>query len=215
MAIDREAVMQASRSNGYEIYSAKITLFGHPHGKTFKGLCPFHDEATPSFVVWRETWRWNCFGCGQGGSIIDFVMKTYDVNFLRAVQIIAGDIPIDKGSPPPLAQHQKQWLGKAMDIARLWRACQQMQRQKNLCRDEPTPESRLRWKYINRGQQEKITSLESYLDTFDSLEGHEPPRPYFSENKTISNWVLSPDIQPFIYGSSEFRKNCIALIHNA
>ncbi len=44
-------------------------------GASFKGLCPFHGEKTPSFVVTpaRETWK--CFGCGQGGDIFSFVME--------------------------------------------------------------------------------------------------------------------------------------------
>ena len=44
-------------------------------GAAFKGLCPFHGEKTPSFVVTpaRETWK--CFGCGKGGDIFTFVME--------------------------------------------------------------------------------------------------------------------------------------------
>ena len=50
-------------------------------GSTLKGLCPFHGEKTPSFVVTpaRETWK--CFGCGKGGDIFTFVMERDNLPF--------------------------------------------------------------------------------------------------------------------------------------
>ena len=55
-------------------------------GTTFKGLCPFHGEKTPSFVVTpaRETWK--CFGCGRGGDIFSFVMERDGVDFPTALR---------------------------------------------------------------------------------------------------------------------------------
>ena len=59
-------------------------------GTTFKGLCPFHGEKTPSFVVTpaRETWK--CFGCGQGGDIFNFVMERDGIDFPEALRRLAG-----------------------------------------------------------------------------------------------------------------------------
>lgn len=55
-------------------------------GTTFKGLCPFHSEKTPSFVVYPVTKRWWCYGaCGDGGDVITFVQKIRNCGFKEAV----------------------------------------------------------------------------------------------------------------------------------
>jgi len=59
------------------------------YGSVFKGLCPFHDEKTPSFTVWPDG-HWYCFGCGIGGDIIEFVKRWYRCEFKEAVQRLAG-----------------------------------------------------------------------------------------------------------------------------
>ncbi|MGQ9516142.1 MAG: DNA primase [Anaerolineae bacterium] len=59
-------------------------------GRTYKGLCPFHAERTPSFVVFPETGTWHCFGaCGTGGDMFTFIMKMEKVDFAEALRILA------------------------------------------------------------------------------------------------------------------------------
>lgn len=58
-------------------------------GKNFKGLCPFHQEKTPSFMVDEERQIFHCFGCGEGGNIFTFIMKMEKLNFPEAIKMLA------------------------------------------------------------------------------------------------------------------------------
>lgn len=64
-------------------------------GIHYTGLCPFHKEKTPSFTVNPERKFWHCFGCGEGGDIFSFVMKTENVDFPEAVEILARSAGIE------------------------------------------------------------------------------------------------------------------------
>jgi DNA primase len=59
-------------------------------GTTFKGLCPFHGEKTPSFVVTPARESWHCFGCGLGGDVFSFVMQREGIDFPAALRLLAG-----------------------------------------------------------------------------------------------------------------------------
>lgn len=65
-------------------------------GSTFKACCPFHMEKTPSFVVNPSRQSFKCFGCGEGGNVLSFVMKTENLPFIDAVKKLAhrANIPI-------------------------------------------------------------------------------------------------------------------------
>jgi len=54
-------------------------------GKILVGHCPFHEDKHPSFVVYPETNRYYCYGCGAKGSVIDYVMQRYNLTFKEAV----------------------------------------------------------------------------------------------------------------------------------
>jgi DNA primase len=58
-------------------------------GSTYKGLCPFHQERTPSFTVTPARGTFKCFGCGEGGDAITFVEKTENVDFVGAIELLA------------------------------------------------------------------------------------------------------------------------------
>jgi len=58
-------------------------------GKGYKGLCPFHQEKTPSFMVDEQKQIFHCFGCGEGGNIYTFIMKIEKLNFPEAVKLLA------------------------------------------------------------------------------------------------------------------------------
>ncbi|EIK83871.1 DNA primase [Gardnerella pickettii 00703Bmash] len=72
----------------YDIVSATVTL--KPSGTgTFVGLCPFHDEKTPSFSVRPSLGVWHCFGCGAGGDVFKYVEQKENIDFREAVELLA------------------------------------------------------------------------------------------------------------------------------
>ncbi len=72
-------------------------------GRTWKGLCPFHHEKTPSFIVSPDRGTYHCFGCGEGGNAYGFLMKHDGLSFPEAVRSLAGEVGIevpDSGEGP-------------------------------------------------------------------------------------------------------------------
>ncbi len=61
-------------------------------GKDFALCCPFHEDKTPSCVITPKSNLFNCFGCGAGGSVIDWVMKTQGVSFRHAVELLKNEV---------------------------------------------------------------------------------------------------------------------------
>ena len=62
-----------TRADIQSIVSGYVNL--RKSGKNYSGLCPFHKEKTPSFSVDSQKQRYHCFGCGDGGDVIAFIMK--------------------------------------------------------------------------------------------------------------------------------------------
>lgn len=60
-------------------------------GSNYKGVCPFHNEKTPSFVVSEQKQIFTCFGCGASGDLIEFVKRYYNLDFSEAVEKIADE----------------------------------------------------------------------------------------------------------------------------
>jgi DNA primase len=58
-------------------------------GGTYKGLCPFHQERTPSFIVTPARGRFKCFGCGEGGDAISFVQRLDNLDFVTAIEVLS------------------------------------------------------------------------------------------------------------------------------
>ena len=68
-----------------------LEKYGYSLNRQGEMLCPFHNEKTPSFTVFADDKRFKCFGCGEQGSVIDFVMKLFDLKFYDALQKINDD----------------------------------------------------------------------------------------------------------------------------
>jgi len=75
------------RSSILEVVSDYVTL--KKTGKNYKGLCPFHSEKTPSFMVNEEKQIFHCFGCGEGGDVFAFLMKAGHFSFPQAMEELA------------------------------------------------------------------------------------------------------------------------------
>ena len=69
-------------------------------GNSFKGLCPFHQENTPSFVVFPQSGTYKCFGCGKGGDVLTFYQEIEHVDFREALQELARRAGIILSSAP-------------------------------------------------------------------------------------------------------------------
>ncbi|HEY8471515.1 MAG TPA: DNA primase [Natronosporangium sp.] len=85
---DEDIALVRERTSIVEIVSERVTL--RPGGaQTLKGLCPFHDEKTPSFTVRADKNLWFCHGCGKGGDAITYVMDADHLTFVEAVEHLA------------------------------------------------------------------------------------------------------------------------------
>ncbi|MEV7131920.1 DNA primase [Arthrobacter sp. NPDC093128] len=90
--IKREDIDEVrQRTDIKEVIDGYVTLKGAGLG-SFKGLCPFHDERSPSFTVRPQVGRYHCFGCGEDGDAISFVQKLDHSSFHEAVEKLAARI---------------------------------------------------------------------------------------------------------------------------
>lgn len=98
-----------------EVISAYVPL--RKAGRTYKGLCPFHQEKTPSFVVFPESGTWRCFGaCGVGGDIFSFVMKRENLDFREALEALARKAGVDLAPPSAARSHHEEYLDRLREI---------------------------------------------------------------------------------------------------
>lgn len=95
MAIySEDAIEEVINSNDIvDIVSGYVQL--KRAGRNYMGLCPFHREKTPSFVVSPDKQIYHCFGCGQGGNVISFIMKLENLEFVDALEYLANRAGIE------------------------------------------------------------------------------------------------------------------------
>ena len=95
-----------SRCNIVDVVGRVVTL--KKAGSNYKGLCPFHNEKTPSFNVNEEKQIFKCFGCGASGDVIAFVEKYYNHDFRGACEMLAGEYGIDLTGAFGSSEHKKE-----------------------------------------------------------------------------------------------------------
>ena len=110
--IKAEDVTQVKeRSSIEDVVREHVTLRAAGPG-SLKGLCPFHDEKSPSFNVRPLVGAWHCFGCGEGGDVISFVQKVEHLTFAEAVERLATKLGMELHYEEGGAPRSGEGLGK-------------------------------------------------------------------------------------------------------
>ncbi len=116
-------------------------------GKNLVGLCPFHNEKTPSFTVYPENGSFYCFGCGAGGEVVSFIRRAENLDFVEAVRFLCDRVgmtmPSD-GFDDSLAQKRRRIYEMNREAAKFFHEC--------LLSDEG--KTALQY-YLNRGYTKK------------------------------------------------------------
>jgi len=89
-------------------------------GAAYKGLCPFHAEKTPSFVVSPDRETWHCFGCGEGGDIFTFLMRRDGIDFREALSRLAEKAGVELSQRTAREDRHKKRLREALEAAIAW-----------------------------------------------------------------------------------------------
>lgn len=125
MAISERFIQELQeRVDIEDVISSHITL--RRRGKTLVGLCPFHNEKTPSFTVYPNTHSFYCFGCGAGGDVISFVRRIDNLDYVEAVKAVAqmaGMSMPEDGYDDTLAKRRMRLLAANREAARFFNSC--------------------------------------------------------------------------------------------
>jgi len=99
-------------------------------GREYSGLCPFHNEKSPSFTVNEEKGFYHCFGCGAHGGLIDFVMNIDKLSFPEAVERLAGEAGLEVPRSDPREREREERAKTLYDVVEA--ACKFFERQLRL-----------------------------------------------------------------------------------
>ncbi|NBG88496.1 DNA primase [Isachenkonia alkalipeptolytica] len=87
-------------------------------GSSYKALCPFHNEKTPSFMINKEKQIYKCFGCGEGGDVLQFVMKMENLDFIDSLKMLGEKANINVELEDDISDHERQETKLLYDINR-------------------------------------------------------------------------------------------------
>lgn len=116
--IPQEYIQEVVRRNDIEeVVSQYVKL--RRTGRTMTGLCPFHNEKTPSFVVYPDTQSFYCFGCGAAGDVIGFVRKYNNLSYIESVKQLASRAAMPLPEENDHEATARQRLLKSTDVLRV------------------------------------------------------------------------------------------------
>ncbi|MCY6959688.1 DNA primase [Clostridium brassicae] len=125
--ISEEVIQKIKEQNDIvDIISESVQL--KRAGRNFTGLCPFHHEKTPSFSVSPDKQIYKCFGCGEAGNVITFIMKTKNISFVETLKYLAerANIDVNFGDKTKVENNKHKKIYKInVDAARYYFACLQ------------------------------------------------------------------------------------------
>ena len=110
-----------SRIGLADLIGRKVKLI--KRGQEFTGLCPFHNEKTPSFTVNEDKGFYHCFGCSAHGSALTFIMQTEGLSFPEAVEHLSAEVGLEMPLSQPRdfqAEARRKTLYEVMQIAADW-----------------------------------------------------------------------------------------------
>jgi len=113
----------SDRNDIVDVVSAYVPLTKRSGSNLF-GLCPFHSEKTPSFSVSPDKQIYHCFGCGKGGSVINFIMEIENLSFPEAVEFLArrSGMEVPEQGPDENRRRRERMLALNRDAARFFYA---------------------------------------------------------------------------------------------
>jgi len=113
------------RNDIVDVVGSYVTL--KRAGSNFSGLCPFHNEKTPSFTVFPATKSCHCFGCGAGGDVITFIMRVENLNYVEALEFLAAragiTVPEDNSTSREQTVSRKRIYAMNLEAAKFFRGC--------------------------------------------------------------------------------------------
>ena len=123
MAFSAEFLDELKKRNGIvDVINSYVPL--QRAGTLYKACCPFHNEKTPSFIVYERTESFYCFGCGAGGDVVSFVMKADNLDYASAIETLAKraglSVPYDNEYKRELADKRKRTLEANREAAKFF-----------------------------------------------------------------------------------------------
>lgn len=157
-----------------------LEKYGFHLGYNRRIRCPFHEEKTASFLVHKNNRSWKCYGCGAGGTVIDFVMRLYNINFGQACIRLNSDFGLGlTDKRPNMAEIRRRRVQdfekrqRERDIRRAVDALAREHRRLMWIHDNIMPDNRserlFSWYYKEMARLEYIRSIFDFYD----MEGQE------------------------------------------